>query len=137
MVPVSLAGGEAPIGTIEIDGAAVPVTVDAGDIDPTGDHIVTVLARHGRITAVTDRYASRPQGMSRCQAGSERYLRLIDIVARVQRYAMRIESCTANIGAADEPITWSADGKTMTVNLVTAPPITLAIAANGMVRASQ
>lgn len=119
--------------TIILNDVAIPVTVNLDNIALDGEHEIKVLDSRRNLVALVDSYASRPQGMSRCQAGHERYLRLIDETARRERYATLIESCMENVGVDDEPITWSEDGRSLTVNLYTSPPITLNIATDGTV----
>ena len=56
-------GGEAAI--------SIPVSVALEDIDPAGVREVRIMRTRGSLVALTDSYASKPQGMSYCQAGEE------------------------------------------------------------------
>lgn len=109
----------------------VPVTVDPATIDPTADHETRLLASAGNIAIALDSYASRPQSMSRCQAGEERWLRVIDIAAARQRYAKLIESCLKDVVPGDPLLTGPDGAGAYTVNLVSEP--SLRIAADGTV----
>lgn len=119
---------QAAAATLTVEGVAVPVTVDRSDIDPAGDHETVLIERRGNLALVMDSYASRPQGMSRCQAGFERYVRLIDLAARTERFAKRAESCLHDVVPGDPPATWSSDGRTLTVNLLSEPSVTVPVA---------
>ena len=120
---------------LAIDGRQlrVPVALDAAAIDPAGDHDTRLLARTGGLAIVLDSYASQPQSMSRCQAGQERWLRVIDIAAARERYAKRVESCLADIVAGDPLFTGPDAAGAYTVHLVSEP--SLRIAADGSVEA--
>jgi len=114
--------------TLTVEGVAVPVALDRADIDPAGDHETTLIERRGNLALVMDSYASRPQGMSRCQAGFERYVRLIDLAARAERFAKRAESCLRDVVPGDPPATWSPDGRKLTVNLLSEPSVSVPVA---------
>lgn len=111
----------------------VKVSADPALIDPAGEHKVKLLGTHGRLTLVLDSYSSRPQSMSRCQAGSERWVRLVDLSARAERYAKLVESCLRDVVPGDPPASWAPDGRGVTVNLLSEPSVVLGIDAAGRV----
>jgi hypothetical protein len=119
---------QAAAAKLMVEGVAVPITLDRADIDPAGDHETVLIERRGNLALVMDSYASRPQGMSRCQAGFERYVRLIDLAARTERFAKRVESCLHDVVPGDPPATWPPDGRTLTVNLLSEPSVTVPVA---------
>lgn len=122
--------------TLTLDGAAIPVTLDRADIDPAGDHETTLIERRGKLTLITDSYASREQGLSRCQAGREVYFRAIDQAAKRELYAKLIESCLKDVVSGDPSFTWTSPDR-ITLNLLSEPSITLAIGAEGTVAPAQ
>lgn len=119
--------------SVSIDGRQlrVPVTLDLAIVDPAADHETRVLASKGDIAIVLDSYASRPQSMSRCQAGEERWLRVIDVAAARERYARLVESCLKDVVPGDPLLTGPDASGAYTVNLVSEP--SLRIAADGSV----
>ena len=111
----------------------VPVMVDPATIAPRGRHVVTPIgAPRGRYLLVLDSYASRAQGLSRCQAGQERWARLIDMGRRREIYRRLVDSCLTDVEANDPPVRWNADGG-VTLDLLSSAPVRLSIAADGTV----
>lgn len=117
---------------------SVPVTLDRTTIDTSGDgnpHSVKVVGQSGdHLVEVLDAYPSKPQGMSRCQAGSETWFRVIDTTARKQLYSRLVDSCLNDqVQAADPLITRSDDGSRITLHGLYSS-VTVAIGADGSVR---
>lgn len=123
--------------SLDIDGTPlrVPVTLDPTMVDAAGDHDTRVLASKNGIAIVLDSYASRSQSMSRCQAGEERWLRVIDVAAARERYARLVESCLKDVVPGDPLFTGPDASGAYTVNLVSEP--SLRIAADGTVGKAQ
>ncbi len=112
----------------------VPVAIDPALIAPGGRHQVTPMGgARGRYLLVIDSYASRPQGLSRCQAGQESWVRLIDLRTRREIYHRLVESCLTNVEPGDPPARWTADGQGITLDLVSSAPVNARIATDGTV----
>lgn len=112
----------------------VPVAIDPALIAPGGRHQVTPMGgARGRYLLVIDSYASRPQGLSRCQAGQESWARLIDLRTKREIYHRLVESCLTNVEPGDPPARWTADGQGITLDLVSSAPVNACIAINGTV----
>jgi hypothetical protein len=104
------------LGTVEI-----PVTVDRATINTRGTtnpRSIKVVGQHGdTIVEVLDAYPSKPQGLARCQSGSETYFRVLDTKARKQLFARLVDSCLVDqVQAADPLITRSTDGGEVTLH---------------------
>lgn len=122
--------------TITAEGRTLRFTaiIDPALIDPTGDHETQVLGVRRGLALVLDSYASRPAALSRCQAGQERYVRLVDLSTRQERFSRLAESCVRDIVAGDPPAAWNADGTAVTINLVSQPPVRILVDPAGRVR---
>jgi hypothetical protein len=61
-----------------------------------------------RAIVLTDAYPSRPAGMSLCQAGEERFLRVITLSGHTARETLRVklESCRENLELASPGLEW-------------------------------
>lgn len=72
---------------------------------------------------LADTYASRPGGMSYCQAGEERFLRVISITRRPARETLRIklESCRETIELASPGIEWKPERASLQLNWLQGP----------------
>lgn len=134
---VSSVDSTGDVSTIAVPGDGGPVmvrvSVDPADILPGGDQAVRVIDREGRLALVLDRRSSRPQGMSRCQAGEEVWLRAIDLETRTERYSRRVESCIRDIVSGEPLISWSADRREVTLNLLSEEPVRLLLGPDGEV----
>lgn len=115
----------------------IKVRVDPASVRPDGPRDVRVLARHGRLVALSDSYASNPRGTSLCQAGNETWFRVIDSSARVERYARLVDSCRGAAQWGDPPVTVAHQGAEITLNLLSEAPITLILGDDGRVSASR
>jgi hypothetical protein len=128
-----------PTLSLTIDGKriGVPVTLDAATVNPADDHDARVLARlrKGNLAIVLDSYASKPQSMSRCQAGRERWLRVIDVVAAHERYAKLVESCLKDVVPGDPLLIGPNVTGGYIIHLLSEP--SLRIAADGTVEVVQ
>lgn len=106
-------------------GVSIPVRLDETTVARDAPRNIKVLARHGSLIALSDTYTSKPQALGRCQAGEETSFRVIDTKARTERYARLVESCLTSRQWGDPPITVSSNGATITLNLLSEPPVTL------------
>lgn len=111
----------------------VPVALDPSMIDQRGDHQVKIIGVRGTSLLLLDSYASRPRSMSRCQAGQERYVRVIDTRKRTEQWSKLAESCLNDVVPGDPIAAWGADGRSFTVNLLSEPSIHANLAADGTV----
>lgn len=116
---------------ITVEGVAIPVAIDAAAIDAAQGNSVEVVARRGDRVLVIDGWASKPQGMSRCQAGRERWLRLIDLAGRRELFSKLVESCLHDVEPGNPVATWPDGSDTIRVDLLSEPGFTLS--ADGVV----
>jgi hypothetical protein len=87
-------------------------------------HNVRVLANSSSLQMlIFDQYGSKVQGMSRCQAGEELFIRLLNFAATPpkQIWQMKIASCLDNLELSDAGGQWSAGDQILTVNWLTGP----------------
>ncbi|MGP8247815.1 MAG: hypothetical protein ACLQVN_25290 [Bryobacteraceae bacterium] len=77
----------------------------------------------GAAWILTDTYASIPGGMSYCQAGEERFLRVLGIAHGSARETLQVKlaSCRDNIELADPGIEWNAETNTLRIHWLSAP----------------
>lgn len=78
----------------------------------------------GQLLIVTDAYPSQAKGLSRCQAGEERFLRVIGLAEGSAREVLsaKVASCLDNLELADPGLTWSASTGTLDVKWLAGPP---------------
>ena len=111
----------------------VLVTLDRASIDPHGDRTVKILGVNRGFALVVDSYASRAQGLSRCQSGNERYVRLIDLEKRLERFSKLAESCLKTVDPGDPIAEWDKDGRGFQINLVSETSLHEGVSAGGLV----
>jgi hypothetical protein len=72
---------------------------------------------------LTDTYPSIPGGMSYCQAGEERFLRVISLNATqpVETYHVKLESCRDNVELASPGVEWLAGTRSLRIHWLSAP----------------
>ena len=72
---------------------------------------------------IVDTYRSTPLGLSYCQAGEERFLRVISIREKRPREMSRLklESCRDNIELASPGLEWVPDTSTLTIPWLQGP----------------
>lgn len=77
----------------------------------------------GSALILIDAYQSIPGGMSYCQAGEERFLRVISISGKkpVETYRLKLESCRDNIELASPGLEWSAETRSLSIHWLSAP----------------
>jgi hypothetical protein len=84
---------------------------------------VQVLAELGSSLAVIDTYLSRPGGGSYCQAGQERFLRIVRLDDAVPQVTLRLKlaSCWQEIELTDAGVEWSPADSTLRVHWLLGP----------------
>ena len=72
---------------------------------------------------VVDTYPSIPLGLSYCQAGQERFLRVISLREKRPRETSRLklESCRENIELASPGLEWAPNTSTLTIHWLQGP----------------
>lgn len=95
----------------------VPIRIDQATIDADGDHEMRLIHRAPGFVVVLDDHASRPQPLSRCQAGREVYVRVLALAPAQERFSRLVESCLFDVVPGDPPVTWRANG-TLTVDIL-------------------
>ncbi|HTS54982.1 MAG TPA: hypothetical protein VMH26_17050 [Burkholderiales bacterium] len=77
----------------------------------------------GSAIIVVDSYRSKPGGMSYCQAGYERFLRVISVSSKAPKetFRVKIDSCRENIELASRGIEWSPESSTLRIRWLLGP----------------
>jgi hypothetical protein len=77
----------------------------------------------GAVVILTDTYPSMPGGMSYCQAGEEKFLRIIEIASEHphETYTAKVESCRDNIELASPGLQWIPGTKSLNIRWISAP----------------
>jgi hypothetical protein len=77
----------------------------------------------GAAIILVDTYPSIPGGMSYCQAGEERFLRVISISNRTSKEAFRVklESCRDNIELTSPGVEWQPESSTLRIHWLLGP----------------
>ena len=98
----------APQITLELDDAVAEESEPALHLVGDAGHNVVILE---------DTYPSRPGGLSYCQAGKERFLRVLDL-KRPARETLRIKlsSCVGNLELEDPGVVWKADTRSLQIH---------------------
>jgi hypothetical protein len=95
------------------------------------------------VLILVDSYPSIPGGMSMCQAGEERFLRVLSIATKPaqETFRLKLESCRENIELASPGLEWRAESSTLAIKWLFGPGTkgkpeerTLKIAADGKVQ---
>jgi hypothetical protein len=97
-------------------------TISAG-AQPTAVNVVGEIK--GTAIIITDSYPSIPGGMSYCQAGEERFLRVISTSKKrpTETLRMKIESCRENLELDSTGIEWSPESSTLRIRWLAGPAI--------------
>jgi len=84
---------------------------------------VQVVAELGSSVAVVDTYLSRPGGASYCQAGQERFLRILRLDDSEPQVTLRLKlsSCWQEIELIDPGVEWSPADSTLRVHWLLGP----------------
>lgn len=78
---------------------------------------------HGSMIIIADTYPSIAGGMSYCQAGEERFLRVISLAAKLPRETLKlkVESCRDSLELDSEGIEWLSESLTLRVHWLARP----------------
>lgn len=81
---------------------------------------VKIIARGENWIWLTESYPSKPQGMSRCQAGVEIYLRLLEKTGTKfrEKTQIKIGSCLDDIEIAENGLRWDGAAKRLTLQIL-------------------
>ncbi len=95
-------------------------TVSSG-IAPSGLELVGEI--RGRAIIFIDTYPSLPGGLSYCQAGEERFLRVISIARKpaVETFRVKVESCLQNIELASPGAEWFPESSKLVIHWLQGP----------------
>jgi hypothetical protein len=88
---------------------------------PTGVKVVGEIK--GSVIILVDTYPSVPGGMSYCQAGEERFLRIISISTKrpKETFRVKLESCRDNLELASPGIEWVPESSTLHIHWLLGP----------------
>lgn len=103
---------------------SVWVTRDASiPAGATPDNIEFVAEIGKRVIVFVDSYPSIRGGMSYCQAGHERFLRVASIARKlaVETFHVKVESCHDNIELASPGIEWMPESATLRIHWLQGP----------------
>jgi hypothetical protein len=94
--------------TLELDETVAEESKPALHLVGDAGHDVVILE---------DTYASRPGGLSYCQAGKESFLRVLGL-KRSGRETLRVKlsSCIANLELDDAGVVWKADTRSLQIH---------------------
>jgi hypothetical protein len=95
-------------------------------VDAASSHKIEVLVRRAGRLVVLDSYASRPGAMSRCRAGQERWVRLIDWPLGRELFAAQVESCLHDIEPADPVVTYRAGDERFAIAMLSGGSMSVA-----------
>lgn len=98
-------------------------TTVSPDTEPTGVDVVGEVK--GVAVILTDTYPSIPGSMSYCQAGEERFLRIISIFKKPAEevFHLKVESCRDDIELASPGLEWSPESMTLHIQWLLGPTV--------------
>ena len=102
----------------------VPIVLDASVVKKSAPEKIEVIGELKQVAIVLiDTYASKPAGMSRCQAGEERFLRIFSLANKtpIETFRLKLESCRDNIELESPGIEWSPVSSTLKINWLFGP----------------
>jgi hypothetical protein len=100
----------------------VPLVTDATALPRSATSVREVGRVPGRYLVIIDTHASRPQGMRRCQAGEEVWLRVISLGDTPREWQrIKLASCLDNIEAAEPPVSFNAASGTLEIRWIAGP----------------
>lgn len=93
----------------------------AKDSKPTSVKLVAQVSNSAIV--LIDAYPSIPGGMSYCQAGEERFLRVLAISGKrpSETFHLKLESCRENIELASPGLKWSPETNNLSIRWLSAP----------------
>jgi hypothetical protein len=101
--------------------ARLPLDVDAVSVVGRASSVREV-ARTEAFLVIVDTHPSRRQGMRRCQAGEERFLRLIALKPSPREWQrIKLASCVDTIEPAEPDVTWDRAGGVLSVRWLSGP----------------
>jgi hypothetical protein len=70
------------------------------------------------VIILTDSYPSIPGGLEYCEAGEEKFLRVISLAAgsALQTYHVKLESCRQNVQLATSGLDWQPEARTLSIH---------------------
>jgi hypothetical protein len=91
------------------------------DAQPARTDIVGEIPKVAIVVA--DTYPSVPGGMSLCQAGEERFLRVISLTKNEPEETLRLKlaSCRENVELSSPGVQWAQDSGTVSINWLAGP----------------
>ena len=92
---------------------------DASVARNSSPQIIRILGeRPGAAILIVDKYPSIPGGLSMCQAGEEKFLRVISIATMPPKetFSIKLESCRDNIELAQPGLNWHSDTSTLHIH---------------------
>jgi hypothetical protein len=105
-------------------GAAVVMIARDATVEPAAEPsgIDVIGEVPGVAVAVADRYPSTPGGLYFCQAGDERFLRVLSLAgAPAQTMSLKVASCRDNLELSEPGLEWVAATSMLSVHWLTGP----------------
>lgn len=115
-------------------GVTITTAVDPAVVSHPSEHEAQLVDYTGFLVTMIDTFDSNPAGGEHCQAGKERYVRLLNIASKEEEYHRLIDSCVRGVTVAEPPVTWAADRSGFTIHFTSGPPVTVAVDAGGTAR---
>jgi len=101
------------------------VTLERDDTVAAGaapDNLRVVGEVRKTAVVLVDTYPSKPGGLSYCQAGEERFLRVISLEGKLREtLRIKLASCRQNIELASPGIEWNAETSTLSLHWLLGP----------------
>lgn len=114
---LELRRGSTALGAVLLNrDATVEADAEANAIDVIADV-------PGVAVAVADQYPSSPGALSFCQAGDERFLRVLSVAGGkpTETLTVKVASCRDNLELSEPAIEWAADQSLLRVHWLTGP----------------
>ena len=111
---VRSASGVSHLVTLEVDGTVAPGS-EPLEVEVVGEVEGTLL--------LVDTYSSMPGGMSYCQAGEERFLRIVSLASSqpTETARFKLSSCRQNIELGSPGLEWHPESSTLHVQWLAGP----------------
>lgn len=125
-ISYSAMGGKTRLEIRTVKGARYVLSVKrdptvSSEIAPSKLEVVGEIK--GAVIIFIDTYPSIPHGMSYCQAGEERFLRVISITGKqaVETFRVKLESCLGNKELASHGIDWHPESSMLSIHWLQGP----------------
>jgi hypothetical protein len=83
-----------------------------------------VAQPHSSVILLTETYPSKPGGMSYCQAGEERFLRVLTANGKLEEtFRLKIASCRENLELSDPGLEWDPGSATLRIHWLPVPAV--------------